>query len=108
MFVKDITENEINEIVLQFQSRTSTDHTNFSMAFVDKCFSCISLPFTFICSKSFSNGTFPYSLKIAKVIPHIYFMLDDFISKNNILSNNQYGFRKGRSSAMAWHGMAMA
>ena len=34
MFVKEITENEVNEIVSQFQSRTSTDNTNFSMAFV--------------------------------------------------------------------------
>ena len=32
-------------------------------------FTYISLPFTFICNKSFSCGTFPDSMKIAKEIP---------------------------------------
>ena len=55
--------------VSQFQRKTSTDYTNLSMAFAKQMFTYISLPFTSICNKSFSNGTFPDSMNIARVIP---------------------------------------
>ena len=68
MFVKEIIENDIDEIVSKFHSKISTDYTNFSMAFLKQMFACISLPFTIICNKSFSNGTFPDRMKVTKVI----------------------------------------
>ena len=84
---------------------------------------------TYICNLSFATGIFPDAMKIAKVIP-IYKTgakgefnnyrpisllpqfskileklfddrLEQFISKNNILTDCQFGFRTGRSSTMA-------
>uniref|UniRef100_A0A8C5NFT0 Reverse transcriptase domain-containing protein n=1 Tax=Gouania willdenowi TaxID=441366 RepID=A0A8C5NFT0_GOUWI len=89
----------------------------------------ITPPLTYISNLSFKNGVFPEKMKIAKIRP-IYkggekcnftnyrpisilpqlskileklFMnrLDKFIEDNNILHEGQYGFRKGRSTAMA-------
>ena len=78
---------------------------------------------------SLSHGYFPERMKIAKVMPihksgdkHIFtnyrqisllplfskifskifkIKLQDLIEKNNILTNNQFGFRRKRSKAMA-------
>ena len=79
-------------------------------------------PFTYICNQSFLEGTFPEQMKTAKVIPLFksgdkclftnYLpvsllpqfskimeklfcnRLNKFIEHHNILSSNQYGFRK--------------
>ena len=53
MFLKEVTGNEIHEIVSQFFSKTSVDYTTFSMAFVMQIVTYISLPFTSICKKRF-------------------------------------------------------
>uniref|UniRef100_A0A672GUJ2 Reverse transcriptase domain-containing protein n=1 Tax=Salarias fasciatus TaxID=181472 RepID=A0A672GUJ2_SALFA len=86
-------------------------------------------PFKYICNLSFTTGTFPESMKIAKVIPLFkkgnkndvsnyrpisllpqlskileklfVIRLNKFIVKHNILSNNQYGFRTNHSTATA-------
>lgn len=85
-------------------------------------------PFTYICNQSFSMGTFPSKMKIAKVVPiykngnkHFFnnyrpisllpqfskiseklfvVRLDNFLDKFNLI-NEQYGFRANRSTSMA-------
>ena len=86
-------------------------------------------PLSHICNQSFIEGVFPDEMKIARVIP-LYKSgeknkynnyrpvsllpqfskileklfdnrLDSFIEKDNILSDNQYGFRKNRATSMA-------
>ena len=86
-------------------------------------------PFTYICNKSFSEGTFPEQMKTAKVIPLFKSgdksqftnyrpvsllpqfsqvleklfcnRLNKFIDRHKILSNNQYGFRNNHSTSLA-------
>lgn len=86
-------------------------------------------PFTFICNQSFKTGIFPNEMKIAKVLPlhkdgdkHLFSnyrpisllsqfskileklfvkRLDNYIELNNILTEQQFGFRADRSTTMA-------
>ena len=97
---------------------------------VIKAVACeIYVPFCHVCNLSIENGVFPKQLKIAKVIPLfkagddmifnnyrpvsilpifskileriMYNRLLDYMDKLNILNNNQFGFRKHHSAAMA-------
>ena len=89
----------------------------------------ISLPLAHVCNLSLASGVFPDPLKIAKIIPiHkknaldefnnyrpisvlpafskiieklIYNRMIDFLDKHKILSNCQFGFRKGLSTDLA-------
>jgi hypothetical protein len=129
MFLAQVTESEICNIINNFESKTSTDNTDLSMSIIKKVANCITFPFTHICNKSFSNGIFPDKMKVAKVIPlfksgekNIFTnyrpvsllsqfskvleklynnRLDNFLEANNLLSESQYGFRTARSTAMA-------
>ena len=129
MFIKPTNEKEILEIVSQADAKHSTDSDGLSMHILKKVFSSVCKPFTEICNKSLLNGVFPESMKVAKVIP-LYksgdndvftnyrpvsllpqfskileklfdLKLDNFIEKHNILADEQYGFRKSRSTSMA-------
>ena len=87
----------------------------------------ISIPISNIINVSFSTGCFPSSLKISKVIPVfkkgspvevsnyrpisllsniekiiekiMYSRLEDFLGKNNVICDRQFGFRKGFSTS---------
>ena len=111
------------------RNQKSEDVNGMSMSVIKNIMSCIIIPFTFICNKSFSSGIFPDAMKVAKVIPILKCgdnnvftnyrpvsllpqfskileklfekRLDNFISKHDILSESQYGFRTGRSTSMA-------
>ena len=129
MFLTATTEEEITKVVSQFESKNSTDSSDISMNVVKKVFMSVCKPFTDICNKSFVNGVFPDKMKIAKVKP-LYKSgekdlftnyrpvsllsqfskileklfnnrLDDFLEKNDLLVDEQYGFRKERSTSMA-------
>ena len=98
------------------------------MSLVKRVFESLVEPFVYICNLSF-NTTFPDNMKIAKVVP-LYKSgsknvfnnyrpvsllpqfskileklfnnrLVSFITKYDILSKNQYGFRSNRSTSMA-------
>ena len=86
-------------------------------------------PLTYICNKSFLEGCFPDSMKISRIVP--IFKAGDksslnnyrpisilpqfskvlerllenrllsFVEKNNVLNDNQYGFRRNRSTTIA-------
>ena len=64
----------------------------------------------FLVNVSLSTGTFPDKLKITKIVPILPFFpkmieliydLLKFLNENNILINNQYGFREGHFTYMA-------
>ena len=89
----------------------------------------IIMPLTYICNKSFLEGCFPDSMKISRIVP--IFKAGDkntlnnyrpisilpqfsevlgklfqnrllnFVEKNNVLNDNQYGFRRNRSTTIA-------
>lgn len=99
------------------------------MLLIKKIISCIVTPLTFIFNQSLMAGKFPKGMKIAKVIPiyksgdkHLFSnyrpisllsqfskivekvfakRLNDFISKHNILCEQQYGFRTNRTTSHA-------
>uniref|UniRef100_A0A3Q2ZQH6 Reverse transcriptase domain-containing protein n=1 Tax=Kryptolebias marmoratus TaxID=37003 RepID=A0A3Q2ZQH6_KRYMA len=129
IFLDGTDKEEIMNIVKNFANKRSKDWVDMDMMFVKEIMGCVIEPFTYICNLSFSTGIFPDNMKTAKVIP-LYksgekcmftnyrpisllpqfskileklfvTRLDQFIDKQNILNNNQYGFRANKSTSMA-------
>ena len=101
----------------------------FNMNIIKSTIKSISKPLVSICNLSLSSGIFPDDMKIPRVIPlykagkkdlftnyrpvsllpqfskileKIYnSRLDKFVSKHDILSNSQYGFRQNMSTNLA-------
>ena len=68
-FLNNTNEQEILNVVNNMNSKTSTDCNDVSMSVVKEVINVIVKPLTFIFNKSFMTGTFPDSMKKAKVIP---------------------------------------
>ena len=129
MYLTPISDSEVLNVVKSLSKKTSLDHNGISMEIIKKVIPNIVKPFAYFCNKSFLDGYFPDSMKIARVIP-IYksgekcrytnyrpvsllsqfskileklfeTRFTNFIEKNEILSNSQYGFRSNRSTTMA-------
>ena len=129
LFIQPTCEQEILDIVKRADGKHSTDHDGLCMNTLKKIFGSICSPFTEICNKSLLNGVFPDNMKVAKVIPlfkagenDVYTnyrpvsllsqfskileklfdkRLDSFLDKHEILVEEQYGFRRARSTSMA-------
>ena len=129
MFLKPVSEHELWNVFSSCKNKKSTDIDDVSMDIVKSTVGAIIKPFVHICNLSFSTGVFPKDMKIAKIIPLFKsgddasfsnyrpvsllpqfskvleklfdVRLSDFIEKYKILSNSQYGFRKGRSTSLA-------
>ena len=129
IFFNPTTGKEILEIIDTFKNGKSPGNDDISPSVVKRVGPFITTPLAHIFNLSLSTGTFPSALKIAKVIPifkkddpHtfsnyrpisllpcfskilerlIYNRLDSFLSYNNILHDNQYGFRKQHSTDLA-------
>ena len=67
MFLKDVTESEVNAIVSNYKYKKSTCSDNIDMSIIKKVIPHIVKPH--ICNNSFKNCVFPDRMKIAKVIP---------------------------------------
>ena len=119
---------KLKKIVNNFKSKTSTGY-DIDMCHVKKVIDYITVPLSKIFNFSFQQGIFPDRVKIAKVIPLFKagqkdvftnyrpvsllpqfskileklfcVRLDNFIDNCNILCENQYGFRSGRSTLLA-------
>ena len=129
MFLTPVTETEILNIVNQCKSKTSADVNNLSMKITKHIIKSVVKPFNAICNLSFTSGVVPEAMKISKIVPLFKSgdktvftnyrpvallpqfskileklfckRLNSFIDKNNILSENQYGFRANRSTSTA-------
>ena len=129
MFLTNVCEEEIINIVSNFKNKMSTDVHDIDMSIVKKVISQISKPLTRICNMSFEQSKFPEKMKVAKVVPifkggekkHFtnyrpvsllpqfskvleklfHSRLSNFIDRYSILNDNQYGFRKNRSTSLA-------
>lgn len=129
MFLKNVEENELINIVKKCKTKVSTDCNEIDMKIVKNVIEEISKPLTYIFNLSFQTGQFPTKMKTAKVIPlfksgdkHLFTnyrpvsilpqlseileklfndRLDKFIDKYKLLTDSQYGFRKGRSTSLA-------
>ena len=129
LFLKPTTEEEILDIIKKSEDKNSTDSDDLSMLTLKKVFISICTPFTHICNMSLLNGVFPNNMKTAKVVPLfksgekdiftnyrpvsllsqfskileklVDIRLDSFFDKHKTLVEQQYGFRKARSTSLA-------
>ena len=121
-------QREITETISQLKN-CSPGHDNIDASIMKSFKSDISYPLVHIFNQSFIHGIVPDQMKIAKVIPihkkgdHsnfgnyrpisllpafskileklVYNRMISFLDQNSILSDSQYGFRKGRSADLA-------
>ena len=129
IFAKPIVAEEIVKIIGKFNPNKSPGHDNITNMVIKKVALEICKPLSMIFNCSFKTGVVPEQLKIAKVIP-IYkkdnaeilsnyrpvsvlpcfskilerLMFNrcmDYIDKNDILNEKQFGFRKNHSTYMA-------
>lgn len=128
IFVAPTCEEEVSKVVLHLKS-VSAGHDNINSHVLKHVLPAIIKPLTQLINLSFQSGEVPNELKIAKVIPLykagnemefsnyrpvsilpifskvfekiMYFRLEEYLNKNNILSSNQFGFRSGHSTALA-------
>jgi hypothetical protein len=129
MFLSPVTVHELLLTVNGLQSKKSKDCLGLNMSLIKDLFPNIVNPLLDICNKSLQQGIFPDKMKVAKVIPifkagdkscysnyrpisllpqfskileKIYTnRLDNFLSKHEIISTNQYGFQKNCSTSAA-------
>ena len=129
MFLFDTDQLEIAKIVRECKPKKSTGYDGINMNIIKSVIKSISKPLVSICNLSLSSGIFPDVMKIARVIPlykagekdlftnyrpvsllpqfskileKIYYSrLDKFVSKHDILSNSQNGFRQNMSTNLA-------
>ena len=129
LFLNGVTKEEVIKEVKNLKSKQSCGFDGINMYTVKMVIDEIALPITHICNKSFEHGVFPSKLKICKIIP-IYKNGDkqlftnyrpvsllpqfskiveklfnkrlmDFVDKNELLYNGQYGFRHNMSTSLA-------
>ena len=121
--------NEINNIIDSFKGSKATRYTDAATKFIKISKSVISPFLCKLINDCFSKGFYPNCLKIAEVIPifkkgdHkeasnyrpisilsqfdkfleklIYSRIINFIEKNDLLCENQFGFRKNSSTIFA-------
>ena len=129
LFFNPTNPNEIINITKSLKSSKSHGFDKISMNLLKEIIYPLAKPLTHIFNHSLSQGIFPDLLKIAKVNPifkkddpHeisnyrpisllpsiskvlekiVYNRLHKFINKHNILTSNQYGFRKNYSTDLA-------
>lgn len=129
MYVYPTTANEVKEVIFSLKNKQSTGEDNISNKLLKKICHFILDPLTHVINDSLINGVFPKKLKMAVVIP-VYKKgdpcsmvnyrpisllstfakvfeiimcrrLSNFLTKNNILTDTQHGFRTGRSTTTA-------
>lgn len=124
MFLNPVTTDELCKIMNCLKNSLSCGLDEFPDTIIKKCAHLLSLPLTDICNTSLLSGKFPEIFKVAKVCPihkkgekHnvenyrpisllsgfskiiekvMYNRLVSFLEFNNIFTNSQFGFRKGR------------
>lgn len=130
MFLEPVTELEIYKIIRTLPNKYSSGVDEIPTALVKSCINELTIPLTKLINQSFTESIFPDILKIAKIkpilkkggksddpsqyrpialLPTISKIFEktmanricSFTEKYNILHNNQYGFRKNRSTTLA-------
>ena len=129
LFLETANEQEIVEICNNCRSGTAVGNDNISMNLIKETINLVISPLASIINLSITSGIVPKQLKIARVIPLyksgeqdiftnyrpvsvlpafskilervMYNRVLKFLNKNNILSDNQYGFRKHHSTSYA-------
>jgi len=131
--LKNTTTYEINKIINSLKSKTSHGYDEISDKILKASTPFILSPLTYIFNKVLSSGTFPDRLKYSEVQPLfkkgekteisnyrpisllpslskiiekiIYKRLNCYLLGNNILANEQFGFREKSTADMATHAL---
>ena len=129
IFLRPTDSNEICDIIGHLKNSYSKGPDKLSTITLKNCRDELCEPLCLIFNKSIQDGVVPSALKVAKVVPIyktddkklvsnyrpisvlpvfskilerlIYARVIDFLNKHDILSTNQYGFRKNLSTSMA-------
>lgn len=129
MYLKPVNEDEIAQIIKEMKNKKSVGLDEIPISVIKVCANLINKPLAHIFNKCLEYGVFPDRLKIAKIIPlHkggdttcinnyrpiailpnfskilekiILKRLLSFLNFYNIISTNQYGFVKGKSTEQA-------
>ena len=128
IFLNPVVEDEVKTLIKNLKP-AATGWDNISTSIVKTMYQSFITPLTHVLNLSITNGVFPNSMKIAKVLPLfkngrknnilnyrpisilplfskilerlMYNRLVLFIDKNDILYKNQFGFRTKHSTALA-------
>lgn len=129
LILNPTTVSEISKIILDLKTKPSSGLDEISSKLLKHCKEEIIIPLTYIVNLSFKEGVFPNALKKSKVIPKfkkgdttlvenyrpisllstiskviekaMLVRLMSHLINNNILSTQQHGFLKGRSTITA-------
>ena len=69
MFLEPTCQDEIINVIRNFESKSSCDKDDLNMKIVKMIGQQIAKPLEYICNKSFELGIFPNSMKMAKIVP---------------------------------------
>ena len=125
-YINPTCSEEIITITSTLKPKLSSGHDNVTNKLVKQIIDYIASPLSHIFNLSFSTGVFPADMKMGKVIPLyksgddnkfdnyrpisilqsfskileklMYKRLQSYLDRHNILSDNQFGFRKGHST----------
>lgn len=129
MFFKPFIEEDIKKIISQLKNKFSVGLDEVPIRLIKECNNELSPYLTDIINKSVTSGKFPSRLKIAKTTPifkkgdpesienyraivtlspfskiiekAVYIRLTEFLTKHDLLTNCQHGFRSGHSTETA-------
>jgi hypothetical protein len=124
VFIKPVTEEEVVKLSINLKGKSTAGYDDIPESLVKRCIQLIKKPLTHIYNTSLNAGVFPDAWKTVKVIPlykkgdrHdmdnyrptaiisvftkllemvMYNRLISFFQKNNIFTEAQNGFRKGK------------
>lgn len=128
-FCTPTTEYEVNSVISSMKNSRSCDVYDISPFLIKTVADCVVTPLTVLFNNSITEGVFPSILKISKVVPVfkkadkkcisnyrpisllpifgkiferlVYSRLVDFFVSHGVISDNQFGFTKGKSTSDA-------
>lgn len=129
IFITPTCPTEIEKIVTRLKNKKSSGYDGISNDFVKRHIQNLKIPLSKIVNKSISDGVFPQSMKLSKIIPIykkgskscienyrpisllpvfskilekvMYKRIYCFLENNNLLYKSQYGFRSKHSTNQA-------
>lgn len=129
LLLEPFTAEEIKQVILNLKNKKSTGYDEVPVILLKKCCCELSEIIAVIINKSLEFGEFPSRLKISVVTPifkkdnpllienyrpisllsifskiiekAVCNRINKFLTENNLLNSNQYGFREGRSTETA-------
>lgn len=129
MFLRSLTEDEVKKEVITLNNTNSEGFDEINTKIIKACINELITILTYLVNQSFMSGTFPDTLKLSIVKPLfkkgdkedvgsyrpitlipilskvlekcMYGQLIGFCKKFNVITDNQYGFQKDKSTTLA-------